>query len=232
MSDRTLVVFVKEPRPGSVKTRLAAAVGPEAAAALYRALAEHVLEATTPVPGEYERLVFFDPPEARRDALRMAARRVACARRPGRPGRAPGRRLRAGVRPRRLARGDRRLRRARGQRETALRALAALDGGGRRARPGAGRRLLPDRAARGRIPSSFARHRLEHAGRAAADARARGGRRARGARSSSRCATSTRSRTCAPSGRVSSVAWPTRPELLRALGRALRPSGVGSRRRR
>lgn len=69
MSDRTLVVFVKEPRPGAVKTRLAAAVGPEAAAELYRALAESVLEATTPVPGEYERLVFFDPPEARR-ALR------------------------------------------------------------------------------------------------------------------------------------------------------------------
>ena len=66
MSDRTLVVFVKEPRPGAVKTRLAAAVGPEAAAGLYRTLVETVLEATTPVPGEYERLVFFDPPEARR----------------------------------------------------------------------------------------------------------------------------------------------------------------------
>jgi rSAM/selenodomain-associated transferase 1 len=69
VSDRTLVVFVKEPRPGAVKTRLAAFVGPEAAAHLYRALAEAVLEATTPVPGEYERLVFFHPPEARR-ALR------------------------------------------------------------------------------------------------------------------------------------------------------------------
>jgi rSAM/selenodomain-associated transferase 1 len=46
-----------------VKTRLAASIGNEAAAELYRALAEHVLEATTP-SGEYERLVFFDPPEA------------------------------------------------------------------------------------------------------------------------------------------------------------------------
>jgi rSAM/selenodomain-associated transferase 1 len=64
MSDRTLVVFVKEPRPGAVKTRLAAAVGPEAAAHLYRVLAELALEATTPGPREYERLVFFDPPEA------------------------------------------------------------------------------------------------------------------------------------------------------------------------
>ena len=43
-----------------MKTRLAASIGPEAAAGLYRALAEHVLEATTP-SGEYERLVFFDP---------------------------------------------------------------------------------------------------------------------------------------------------------------------------
>jgi hypothetical protein len=47
-----------------VKTRLAAAIGPDAAADLYRALAEHVLEATTPAAGDYERLVFFDPPEA------------------------------------------------------------------------------------------------------------------------------------------------------------------------
>jgi rSAM/selenodomain-associated transferase 1 len=61
---RTLVVFVKLPRPGAVKTRLAAAIGPEAAAELQRALTEHVLEATTPRAGEYERLVFFDPPEA------------------------------------------------------------------------------------------------------------------------------------------------------------------------
>lgn len=66
MSDNALVMFVKHPRPGAVKTRLAAAIGPQAAAELYRALAEHVLEATAPA-GEYERLVFFDPPEALAD---------------------------------------------------------------------------------------------------------------------------------------------------------------------
>jgi rSAM/selenodomain-associated transferase 1 len=65
MSDRALVVFVKHPAPGAVKTRLAAAVGPAAAAELYRALAEHALASTTPARGEYERLVFFDPPPAR-----------------------------------------------------------------------------------------------------------------------------------------------------------------------
>jgi rSAM/selenodomain-associated transferase 1 len=64
VSDRTLVVFVKEPRPGAVKTRLAAVLGPDDAARLYRALAGAVLEATVPEPGEYERLVFYDPPDA------------------------------------------------------------------------------------------------------------------------------------------------------------------------
>jgi uncharacterized protein len=64
MSGSALVVFLKHPRPGGVKTRLAAAIGAEAAAALYRALAEEVLEATTPAVGDYERLVFFDPPES------------------------------------------------------------------------------------------------------------------------------------------------------------------------
>ena len=64
MSESALVVFLKHPRPGGVKTRLAAAIGPEAAAGLYRALAEQVLEATTPSAGDYERLVFFDPPES------------------------------------------------------------------------------------------------------------------------------------------------------------------------
>ncbi len=64
MSDRTLVVLVKEPQPGKVKTRLIPALGAEAAAGLYRALAEGVLSATEPRPGDYERLVFYDPPEA------------------------------------------------------------------------------------------------------------------------------------------------------------------------
>jgi rSAM/selenodomain-associated transferase 1 len=64
VSDRALIVFVKHPEPGSVKTRLAAALGSETAAALYRVLAEEVLKATVPRSGEYETLVFFDPPGA------------------------------------------------------------------------------------------------------------------------------------------------------------------------
>jgi rSAM/selenodomain-associated transferase 1 len=62
--ERALIVFLKYPKPGRVKTRLAAALGDEAAAALYRALTEEVLRATVPRAGEYETLVFFDPPEA------------------------------------------------------------------------------------------------------------------------------------------------------------------------
>jgi rSAM/selenodomain-associated transferase 1 len=64
LSDRTLVVFVRYPRVGTVKTRLVPALGAELAADLYRALAEGVLAATAPRVREYERLVFYDPPEA------------------------------------------------------------------------------------------------------------------------------------------------------------------------
>jgi rSAM/selenodomain-associated transferase 1 len=64
MSDRALIVFLKHPRPGAVKTRLVQALGAEVAAGLYRVLAESVLQATIARAGEYERLVFFDPPDA------------------------------------------------------------------------------------------------------------------------------------------------------------------------
>ena len=64
MSDRALIVFLKHPETGKVKTRLAPALGEEDAAELYRVLCEETLRATVPRPGEYERLVFFAPPEA------------------------------------------------------------------------------------------------------------------------------------------------------------------------
>jgi uncharacterized protein len=69
VSDRVVVVFVKHPTPGEVKTRLVPALGAEGAAGLYRALVEAALVATTPAAGEFERLVFFDPPAAA-DAMR------------------------------------------------------------------------------------------------------------------------------------------------------------------
>jgi rSAM/selenodomain-associated transferase 1 len=59
-----LAVFVKEPRPGAVKSRLAATLGAEAAADVYRAMAEEVVRRTAPLRDEYERVIVFDPPTA------------------------------------------------------------------------------------------------------------------------------------------------------------------------
>jgi rSAM/selenodomain-associated transferase 1 len=64
VSDR-LLVFVKAPRPGTVKTRLAAVLGDEAAALLYRAMAEEQIRRTAPRAGEYERAFLFAPEDAR-----------------------------------------------------------------------------------------------------------------------------------------------------------------------
>lgn len=70
MSADRLLVFVKAPRPGAVKTRLAAALGGEAAAALYRAIAEEEIRGTAPRAGEYARVICFDPPDARDEVTR------------------------------------------------------------------------------------------------------------------------------------------------------------------
>jgi uncharacterized protein len=60
-----LLVFLKEPRPGAVKSRLAARIGAEAAAAVYRAIADEAIRRTAPRGEEYERLFLFDPPSSR-----------------------------------------------------------------------------------------------------------------------------------------------------------------------
>jgi rSAM/selenodomain-associated transferase 1 len=62
-----VIVFAKRPRAGEVKSRLAAEIGPEAAAELYRALAEAEIDATRPQGSEYQRLFFFAPADARPD---------------------------------------------------------------------------------------------------------------------------------------------------------------------
>ncbi|MBI2104386.1 MAG: TIGR04282 family arsenosugar biosynthesis glycosyltransferase [Candidatus Omnitrophica bacterium] len=61
-SKRRVLVFLKEPVPGRVKTRLAATIGHQDAAALYRACAEETLRRLEPlVP---ETTVYVDPPDA------------------------------------------------------------------------------------------------------------------------------------------------------------------------
>jgi rSAM/selenodomain-associated transferase 1 len=64
LSRDTLIVFLKRPRAGEVKTRLAVAVGAEAAARFYRVLADEEIRRTAPAAGEYRRLFFFAPVEA------------------------------------------------------------------------------------------------------------------------------------------------------------------------
>jgi len=71
-----LIVFVKEPRPGTVKTRLVPALGQERAALLYRALADEEVRRTTPRPGEYDRLFFFTPAGAQPALQRWFPREV------------------------------------------------------------------------------------------------------------------------------------------------------------
>lgn len=57
--ERTLIVFAKVPRPGRVKTRLAAAIGDTAAASLYRTLGRRVLDGVR--GGPYRVVAYIDP---------------------------------------------------------------------------------------------------------------------------------------------------------------------------
>jgi rSAM/selenodomain-associated transferase 1 len=65
MGPKRLLVFVKAPRPGAVKTRLARSVGEAVAAEIYRRITERVLEETRDASGRWARVVCFDPPGAR-----------------------------------------------------------------------------------------------------------------------------------------------------------------------
>jgi uncharacterized protein len=64
LSGDVLIVFLKEPRPGAVKTRLAGEIGDVLAARLYRTLAEAEIAGTAPRGDTYSRLFFFAPPDA------------------------------------------------------------------------------------------------------------------------------------------------------------------------
>ncbi len=59
-----LIVFLKRPAPGEVKTRLMPDLGASDAAHLYRLLAEEEMRQTVPLAGEYAREIFFAPREA------------------------------------------------------------------------------------------------------------------------------------------------------------------------
>lgn len=75
---RGLIVFAREPLPGTVKTRLAAAVGDEAAAELYDTMLRDVLKTTRQLKG-VETMVFWACEEV---ALsRLAEKYRCCSRR-------------------------------------------------------------------------------------------------------------------------------------------------------
>jgi rSAM/selenodomain-associated transferase 1 len=57
---RTVLVFLKYPQPGRVKTRLAATIGPDKAAALYRGWVTEVLTALQPLRGQARLVCYFD----------------------------------------------------------------------------------------------------------------------------------------------------------------------------
>jgi len=57
-----LLIFVKYPEPGKVKTRLARDIGKEKAAKIYRAIAEIVINHVSR-SSEHKTTIFFDPPE-------------------------------------------------------------------------------------------------------------------------------------------------------------------------
>ena len=57
-----LIVFVKFPEPGKVKTRIARELGAERAAEIYSRMAERIVHDVSG-PGAYGTIVYFDPPE-------------------------------------------------------------------------------------------------------------------------------------------------------------------------
>lgn len=64
-----LLIFVKYPEPGKVKTRLAKNIGLESAAALYREMAETIIYDLSKLT-DYAKIIFFDPPERKEDVMR------------------------------------------------------------------------------------------------------------------------------------------------------------------
>ncbi|HWP93416.1 MAG TPA: TIGR04282 family arsenosugar biosynthesis glycosyltransferase [Thermodesulfobacteriota bacterium] len=64
--NHTLLIFVKYPEPGRVKTRLAEDLGHEKAAEIYASMAESVIHNLSESE-EYKTIIFFDPPDRKRE---------------------------------------------------------------------------------------------------------------------------------------------------------------------
>lgn len=60
---KNLLIFIKYPTPGKVKTRLGRALGPKAAASLYRSMADGIIKRLASPPRHYfDTTIFYHPP--------------------------------------------------------------------------------------------------------------------------------------------------------------------------
>ena len=64
--NNALIIFVKYPEPGQVKTRLTPDLSPGEAAAFHRALAADIIAAHSDTP-DFDTIVFFSPPDRKKD---------------------------------------------------------------------------------------------------------------------------------------------------------------------
>ena len=65
-TNRILLIFLKYPEPGKVKTRLAQYIGKEKAAHIYSVMAETIIHHVSK-SREHKTIIFFDPPERKSD---------------------------------------------------------------------------------------------------------------------------------------------------------------------
>jgi len=63
-NENSLIIFLRYPEPGRVKTRLARDIGNERAARVYKKMAEMVVENTAPRGVSYSTIVFYSPKES------------------------------------------------------------------------------------------------------------------------------------------------------------------------
>jgi rSAM/selenodomain-associated transferase 1 len=63
-----LIIFVKYPEPGRVKSRIASEIGAEKAAGVYSLMAETIIEKVSKTDA-HETIIFFDPPEREKEII-------------------------------------------------------------------------------------------------------------------------------------------------------------------
>ena len=59
MTEELLIIFVKKPELGKVKTRLAASIGEQRALEIYQQLLQHTYAVSSPLP--FDKVVYYTP---------------------------------------------------------------------------------------------------------------------------------------------------------------------------